>query len=81
MQKEEKLENKQNNKMEKADWKEVYQGGGAHLERVKKTYEELGFEVKILPISPTECGECTICYQEGNEELYKLYVRESEENG
>ena len=68
---------KQNkSEIEKGAWKEVYQGGGAHLERVKKEYEELGFEVKTLPLLPTECGECTICYKEG-EQLYKLYVRES----
>jgi hypothetical protein len=68
---------KQNkSEIERGAWKEVYQGGGDHLKRVKKEYEELGFEVKTLPLLPTECGQCTICY-EGNEQLYKLYIRKS----
>lgn len=68
---------KQNkSEIEKGAWKEVYQGGGDHLERVKKEYEELDFEVKTLPLLPTECGGCTTCYEEG-EQLYKLYVRKS----
>ena len=64
--------NEQNNEMEKDGWKKVYKGGGAHLARVKQEYEELGFEVKLVTPSLNECRECTVCYQEGNEQLYKL---------
>ena len=69
----EKEENK--NEMRKSGWKEVYRGGGSHLDRVRKEYEELGFEAKLVPILPSECDECTICYKDGNEQLYKVYVR------
>ena len=70
---------KQNkSEMENGAWKEVYRGGGDHLARVKKEYEELGFEVKTLPLLPTECGECTVCYEDGKQ-LYKLYIRKSQE--
>jgi hypothetical protein len=60
--------------IEKGAWEAVYQGGGAHLERVKKEYEELGFEVKTLPLLPTEPEKCMVCYENG-EQLYKLYIR------
>ena len=73
------MNNKQNNEVEKDGWEGVYKGGGAHLERVKKEYEELGFELKLVPLSLNECGECTTCYQEGNEQLYKVYVRKLRE--
>lgn len=75
------MKNNQQNEKEiiKEGWKEVYQGGGAHLERVKKEYEGLGFEVKTLPLLPTECGECTVCYEDG-EQLYKLCIRKSLES-
>ena len=57
-------------------WQKVYQGGGDHLKRVIKEYEELGFEVKTLPLLLTECGQCAVCY-EGSEQQYKLYIRTS----
>ena len=68
---------KQNrNEIEKEGWKEVYQGGGNHLKRVKKEYEDLGFEVKTLPVPSTESEGCTVCYEDG-EQVYKLYIRKS----
>ncbi|PIR01603.1 MAG: hypothetical protein CO031_01920 [Candidatus Nealsonbacteria bacterium CG_4_9_14_0_2_um_filter_37_38] len=71
----------QNNEMEKAGWEEVCRSGGAHLNRVKAEYEELGFEVKLVPLSLNECGECIICYREGNGQLYKVFVRKISESG
>ena len=68
------MNNKQNN------WEGVYKGGGAHLDRVRKQYEELGFEVKLEPLLLNECEGCTTCYEQGNEQLYKLYVRKSPES-
>jgi len=56
-------------------WKVVYQGSGAHLERVIKQYKELGYEVKPPEeVQPSECSGCTICFKDG-EKLYRLKVR------
>ncbi len=59
---------------EKSNWKQVYIGSGAHLDRVVGMYRELGYEVKLEPISAEEVGECGECYPP-SEIPYKLYVR------
>jgi|LQYC01.1.fsa_nt_gi hypothetical protein len=75
------MQNNQQNKneIEKNAWKEVYQGGGAHLQRVKKEYEDSGVEIKTLPLLSTESEGCTVCYEDG-EQLYKLYIRKISES-
>jgi hypothetical protein len=69
-----KRDEQNNSELENSVWEERYQGGGDHLKRVKKEYEDLGFEVKILPVLPNESGRCSVCYESG-EQFYKLYIR------
>lgn len=61
----------------KSEWKQVYIGSGAHLDRTIEMYRELGFEIKLEPVPPEEVGACGGCYPPG-EVLYKLYVREAD---
>lgn len=61
--------------VEKSNWKQVYTGSGTHLERVVEMYRELGYEIKLEPVSSGEAEECAECYSP--EEIpYKLYVRQ-----
>jgi hypothetical protein len=38
-------------------------------------YKELGFEVYLEEIDPGECRECRVCYDAGNETMYRVYTR------
>jgi len=62
---------------ERYNWKQVYIGSGTHLDRVVEMYWELGYEVKLEPISAKEVGECGECYSP-KEIPYKLYVKEKD---
>jgi len=64
-----------NDKVGKEDWKLMSTSGGTHLQRMLEMYEELGFEVKLEEIKPGECGECTACYEAGDEKIYRVYTR------
>lgn len=61
------------------EWKEVYKGGGEHLERVIKEYEELRFEIKVEPLPINECEGCVECYKEEDEQIFRLYVRKGKD--
>lgn len=62
-------------KEKESDWKQVYTGSGAHLERVMEMYKELDYETKLEPVSLKEAEECLECF-EANEAVYRLYVKE-----
>ena len=61
-------------------WQQAAISGGAHLQRMMEMYEELGFEVRLEEISPEDCGQCTECYQESDEKIYRVYTRHKKDN-
>jgi len=62
-------------------WTEVSISGGPHLERMVETYQEMGFEVYLEEVDPNECEGCTLCYEEANETIYRVYTRRRDEAG
>ena len=60
-------------------WKPTSISGGTHLQRTLDMYRELGFEVRLEEVSGEECGECTVCYQEAGETIYRIYTRPRED--
>jgi len=62
-------------KENKSDWKQVYIGSGAHLQRVLEMYKELGYETKLEPLSLKEAEECLECF-EADEAVYRLSIKE-----
>jgi len=65
--------------MQKGQWILASISGGAHLERTVEMYKELGFEVYLGEVSPEDCGECRVCYDAGNETMYRIYTRAKDE--
>ena len=61
--------------MVKAGWREVAIDGETHLNRIVEMYEELGFEVSLEDVKPEEDGQCTKCFQERDEKIYRVYTR------
>jgi len=62
-------------KIEREGWRQASITGGQHLERTVEMYKELGFDVYLEEVKPEECGTCTLCYQVGNETIYRVYTR------
>ena len=60
--------------LEREGWKESSLSGGQHLERTVEMYKELGFEVYLEEVDPGDCGQCTTCYESGNEKIYRVYT-------
>ena len=56
-------------------WVQASLTGGQHLERTLEMYEELGFEVYLEEVAPKDCGQCAICYESGNEKMYRVYTK------
>ena len=62
-------------KVQREGWKLASTTSGEHLKRTLEMYDELGFEVYTEEVTPEECGECTICFAEGNETITRVYTR------
>ncbi len=59
-------------------WREIGISSGAHLERMVRMYEELGFEVHLMDVKSGE-QQCLTCYENRGETPYKLYVTSRDE--
>jgi hypothetical protein len=64
-------------KLAREGWKFALTSSGEHLKRTLEMYRELGFEVRTEQVSREECGECTACFLEGEEDeaIYRVYTR------
>jgi hypothetical protein len=65
--------------MQKGQWILASISGGAHLERTVEMYKELGLDVYLEEVDPGECRECRVCYEAGNEAMYRIYTRAKDE--
>ena len=61
------------------DWQEVAIDGEGHVQRMVDMYEELGFEVRLEEVKPEEVEQCTKCFQERGEKIYRVYRRRKQE--
>lgn len=61
------------------DWQEIAIDGEEHVQRMVDMYEELGFEVRLQEVKPEEVEQCTKCFQERGEKIYRVYTRRKPE--
>ncbi len=66
---------KSKEQLEKDGWTQASLTGGKHLERTLEMYKELGVEVYLEEVDPTQCEECTSCYENGVEKMFRIYTR------
>jgi hypothetical protein len=66
---------KSQQQLEAEGWKIASITGGTHLKRTLDMYRELGIEVNLEKVEPEECGDCTQCFRENNEAIYRIYIR------
>jgi len=62
-------------------WREIAIDVGMHVKRMTDMYEELGFDVRLEEVRTEEVAQCTKCYQEAGERIYRVYTRRREEDG
>jgi len=55
-------------------WQRCFIADEPRLSEAVETYEELGFDVTLLPVPP-EDGECTVCMQQQPERFKVIYTR------
>jgi hypothetical protein len=61
--------------LEDEGWQFATMTGGDHLEHLLEMYKELRIETKLLKTDPQSCQDCVKCYTDGNETLYKVYIK------
>jgi hypothetical protein len=58
-----------------SSWRLASVSGGAHLKRVVAMYEEMGYETRLEEVTPADCGNCTVCFEEAGEKAYRVFTR------
>lgn len=61
------------------EWQEVAIDGEGHVQRMVDMYEELGFDVRLEEVAPEEVNQCTKCFQETGEKIYRVYTRRKQD--
>ena len=74
---EEKIKNKQ--ELEREGWTLASITGGDHLKRTLEMYQELGIETYLEQVKSEDCNDCTACYSAGNEIVYRIYTRSTDD--
>ncbi len=65
-------------RMAREGWHLATTTSEGELRRILEMYRELGFDVYTEQLTPEECGECTVCYVDGDESIYRVYTRATE---
>lgn len=57
-------------------WEARFLGTSPRLEEVVECYQELGFEVLVVPFDPKQCeGCCQDCFTDTRNPIYVVYTR------
>jgi hypothetical protein len=56
-------------------WKIASVSRGDHLKRTLEMYRELGVEVYLEEVRPGQCEDCTQCFEDNKETIYRIYTR------
>jgi len=63
-----------------AGWERASITDDARLDELVETYEEIGFEVKLLPV-PDDDEACTECMRQDPDRFRVIYIRKREPDG
>lgn len=62
-------------KLKAKGWVEQFTASGPRVEEAIENYEELGFEVKTVPVKDLDCGGCTVCFEDENDKTVMIFTR------
>jgi len=63
------------NKMIAEGWQQRFSASGARLHEAITNYNELGFEVKTIPMKELTGDGCAVCLDEENDDTMMLFTR------
>lgn len=66
---------KEEAELKRQGWQFASTTGGEHLKRTLEMYDELGIETYLIKLEPEKCGDCTKCYELGDEAIYMVYIK------
>lgn len=61
--------------LEAEGWKLATVTAGTHLKRTIEMYTEMNIPTYLFEVDAHECGECTSCYGEAGETIYRIYIK------
>lgn len=56
-------------------WDERFVGQEPRISEIAELYKSIGFDVRIEPYQPEDCGTCSECFKEGITPFYAVYTR------
>ncbi len=56
-------------------WQYAALTGGADMTRMLEMYREIGIETQAVEVDPAACDGCTVCFEDGGVELFRVYTR------
>lgn len=62
-------------KLKAEGWIEQFTASGQRLQEAVENYEELGFEVKTIPVKELDLGGCTECFDDPNDRTMMIFTR------
>jgi hypothetical protein len=58
-------------------WSSRFVASGPRLQEGIENYRSLGFEVTTVLFRELGCGECTICFEDDNEDAAMIFTRKA----
>jgi hypothetical protein len=58
-------------------WTLASSSSGQHLKRTLDMYHELGIETYLYKVDASNCRDCTKCFVETGEPLFRIYIKPS----
>ena len=63
------------NKLKTEGWQQQFSASSDKLKEAIDNYTWLGFEVKTVPIKELGCDDCTICFDDDNDDSMMIFTR------
>ena len=62
-------------RLESEGWVRQFTASGDRLREAVENYRMIGFEVKTVPVRDLKLGDCTVCFEDENDETMMIFTR------
>ncbi|MCP4570228.1 MAG: hypothetical protein GY841_21830 [FCB group bacterium] len=62
-------------RLESEGWVRQFTASGNRLQEAVESYREIGFEVRTVPVKDLKLGDCTVCFDDENDETMMIFTR------
>jgi len=64
-------------KLKAEGWVQQFTASGPRLQEAIENYEMLGFEVKTVPVKEDIESDCTVCFDDENDDTMMIFTRKT----